>query len=71
MKCFPQNTESAIPDQFRQDPTTPLLIHIPTGIIGKQITPPYTPTGKPVTIQIRTLDNRIYFAPLNEFDIYI
>nr|BFF39051.1 hypothetical protein BACY1_08560 [Tenacibaculum mesophilum] len=37
-----------------------------TGVKGCLIKE-YKPTGKPVTIQIKLLDDRIYFAPKNEF----
>lgn len=41
--------------------------HIPTGHTGFFIKE-YKPTGKPLTMQIKLLDNRIWFAPKCEFE---
>lgn len=42
--------------------------HIPTGHTGFFIKE-YKPTGKPLTMQIKLLDNRIWFAPKCEFEL--
>jgi hypothetical protein len=47
-----------LPDVFR---------HIPTGHTGFFIKE-YKPTGRPLTMQIKLLDNRIWFAPKCEFE---
>jgi hypothetical protein len=44
--------------------------HIPTGHRGSFIKE-YKPTGKPLTMQIKLLDNRIWFAPKCEFEQFI
>lgn len=41
--------------------------HSPTGIVGEFLRE-YFPTGKPLTMQIRLKDGRIYFAPKYEFE---
>lgn len=41
--------------------------HIPTGHTGFFIKE-YTPTGRPLTMQIKLLDGRIWFAPKCEFE---
>ena len=42
--------------------------HVPTGLTGFFIKE-YKPTGKLLTMQIKLLDNRIWFAPKSEFEL--
>lgn len=54
----PPGTKTVLPAVFR---------HIPTGHTGFFIKE-YKPTGKPLTMQIKLLDDRIWFAPNFEFE---
>ena len=40
--------------------------HHPTGLIGF-FTKEYKPTGRRITMQIKLVNNKIYFAPKHEF----
>ena len=59
-----ENTESSNSTK----PVLPAVFrHIPTGHTGFFIKE-YKPTGKPLAMQIKLLDNRIWFAPKCEFE---
>lgn len=59
-------TAESKPDGYTLLPA--VFRHVPTGITGFFIKE-YKPTGKPLTMQIKLLDNRIWFAPKSEFEL--
>ena len=60
-----QSKQVATPDEKHLLPA--VFRHIPTGNSGFFIKD-YKPTGKPLTMQIKLLNNRIWFAPKCEFE---
>ena len=65
MKNETTNNHSTPPDAKHLLPA--VFRHIPTGHTGFFIKE-YKPTGKPLTMQIKLPDNRIWFAPVCEFE---